>query len=262
MNRTHEFANVYNDFQDTSANIKKYAIDNAAYKEVIHGTTKTIERRAIVTLHDINEEKFITKKIDEWSEARDALHKLSPERFPLNSELFNPAPLVIDNVRSGQIYINEATNSRIYSAVNLINRLERMESSYLNKPESSIYEDHIETIRKELEYFKEHINDKFRLRSTGYTEIIVYLSFNNGEKSKLKVHDSGIFLSATNGIRATICQPDQAPQATTRQKRASLYSHLTPITTCLPLTGHLYLESDKIALDNEMKRNKERMNYN
>lgn len=261
MNSTHEFADTYNKFLALSSEIKAYAIEKSEYKEVVATSTETIERRAVVVVPDGNARRSVATKIDKWEFLRDKLHEISPDRFPLNSELFNPAPTIIDNVISAQVYVNTATNSRIYPTRNIIKRLDRMRKAYINKRESSLYEAEIDQIDKELEYFNAHIDDKFRLRVSDYTEVVINLTFGSGDNKQIKVHDSGLFLVPPRGKRVNLSQPDQKPQNGIRGKRVSIYDSISPIETCLPLTGNLYLERDKVAAENEKARNEQRLAF-
>lgn len=260
INHNADFSNAVEAFLAIDKKLRKYALGIGEFKETILTNAKKTERRPIVCLNSSKQAKVVMSMIHKWQEARDHLHEMEPMRYPLNATMFNPEPKIIPNVRSAQTYINTAVNSRLFQASALINRLEKMKISYQRKRESAVYDETIEMIDRDLEFFRLNLGERFRLRTSGYTEVNVLITYEGGEEQKLKVPDIGMFLappaSVNDETRIKLHQPDEKPQQGVRQKRYSIYDELLPIQTVLPLTGDLYKESEIIkqrALEQERK---------
>lgn len=255
-----DFADTYKQFLKTKDDLREFTLDLAEFFETTEVGQEKVKRRPIVLVQNGNARRSIESRVKKWTDARDKLHEASPERFPLNSALFDPAPTVLRDVKSAQMYINSAVSSRSVTAASIIKRLDKMLKSYLNKSERCKYEENIAQIESELEYFRAHEESKFRLRLDGYTEIVLFVKFSNDEEQRIKVHDGGLFLCAKEAKQpVTLLTPEQMPQAQIRQKRASIYDSIDPVQTCIPFNGKLYLVDDIIAAENEAARNEHRL---
>ncbi|MEC6833019.1 hypothetical protein VXS06_14725 [Photobacterium toruni] len=247
-----DFSTALNAFNLIDSHIREFALSICEFKEKVGDDSF---RRPVVCIRSKATRKKVAELINKWESARDVLHELEPVRFPLNSAIFNPAPSIVHGVTCAQLYVNTATNSRIIGSDKILGRLNRMKKSYLNKKESAMYDDTLAAINSDITFFEEHKADDFRLRSTGYTEVIVAVT-SETEEYKVKVPDLGIFLDGVNE-NFSLYQPDQSPQAGVRQKRFSIYDELLPIQTILPLTGDLFSEKEIVkAKANEERRKK------
>lgn len=249
-----EFADAYNGFLYIDKKIKSDALLSCEFNEVIKIANETIKRRPIVCISSPEQRKAILNNITKWKIARDRLNSISPERFPLSSALFNPEPKIIGNVSSAQVYINSAVNSRLYPAKTLLSRLEKMRKSLINKVKSDAFDSILESIDKEIEYFTINQNEKFRLRSSGYTEVIVTIVHADKTEERCKASEIGTFLYPPANKTVRLYQPDEKPQDGIRQKRISIYDDIYPINTVLPLTGKLYLESELVNAKNNAQK--------
>ena len=253
------FTAAFAAFSRIDLEFREYALKHCEFKEK-NPTPIAGFRRPIVCIRSAEQRVAIVNLINQWKVARDRLHEVEPLRFPLGAAMFNPEPKIISNIKHIQLYINTATNSRMIPAINILKRLERMRRSYLNKQEVCLYGATIEEVEKNIEYFKTS-NDKFRLRSSGYTEVIMLIA-TKSEEYKAKVPDLGSFIEAENKDYDFILhQPDQAPQHKTRAKRFSVYDQLLPIRTIVPFTGDLYSENEIIAAKAQEEQIKKSQGY-
>ena len=258
MNKhNNDFSLAFSKFEKVDKKLREYALTTCEFKEkkTEHSSGSTF-RRPIVCIRTPEQRVKIVNLIDAWKNARDNLHNVEPNRFPLGAAMFNPGPKIISNVDSAQIYINTATNSRILSSQIILGRLSRMRRALVLKRDKSMYEFTIETIDKEIEYFKSNEDTDFRLRSTGYTEIILNL-YANGDEIKYKIGDIGVFIENKKNMNFVLSLPEQANSVATRKQRRSIYEDLDPIVTVLPFTGQLFKETDVIkAKAAELKQRK------
>ncbi|MCG3884145.1 hypothetical protein I3271_05545 [Photobacterium leiognathi] len=255
-----DFSTAFNAFQQIDALIREYALKHCEFKEKIPNKDDEY-RRPVVCIRTKAMRDRVNQLTRQWFEARDNLHELEPNRFPLNSAIFNPAPSIVGDITCAQLYVNTATNSRIIGSDKILGRLGRMRRSYSSKKESAMYDETLEAIERDIKFFEEHKDEKFRLRSTGYTEVISAVVTDGGEELKLKVPDIGIFLDSKNSS-FSVYQPDQKPQEGVRQKRFSIYDELLPVQTVLPLTGDLFAESEIIKAKADEERRKKMNDHN
>lgn len=253
-----DFSTAFHAFQMIDAQIREFALEHSEFKEKIPSEQGEF-RRPVVCVRSHEFSKKVNNLLKRWMDARDQLHEIEPHRFPLNAAIFNPVPQLISNVKHAQLYINTATNSRIIPSEKILGRLSRMRRSYSSKKESSIYDETLSSIEKDIEFFTEHKDEDFRLRSTGYTEVILVVT-NDIEEYKFKVPDIGVFIESDNNS-FSLLQPDQSPQAGIRSKRFSIYDDLMPIQTVLPLTGELFSENEIVKARTEEERRKKINEY-
>lgn len=216
------------------------------------------ERRPVAVIKDEFIQEQIRNKVQTWKECRDELHRISPERFPLNSALFDPAPTIVTDVESVQVYIGEATSVRKVTGASVIKRLKRMRKNLETKPEKAHYETELADIERDLELFEQYAEDEFKLRASNYTDVTLVMPGHtvdengNPTEFRMKAHNKGIFLFSKPGRNLIFTHPNQGKMAESQTKRTSVYDHIATFPTCIPYAGKLYLARDYIEKKAEL----------
>ncbi|UTM60454.1 hypothetical protein L4174_024020 (plasmid) [Photobacterium sp. CCB-ST2H9] len=243
------FSDTYNRFLKLKTEFKSYALEHARYSETYEavdelGHRKLSKRRPIVVIDDNRKTRTVERMLKEWHEIRDTLHEMSPERFPLNSGIFNPEPLILKDVISVSIYLNGATRSQQKKASNLIQRVNVALSRYKAKPEKAVYKEQIQALEQDLALLESDPEATYRLRADGYTEVVAIVKFKDSMEEKFKVSEAGLFLVSPLNHRDPIFVRTP-PEQSNKAGRRSIYDSIPEVKISLPLAGKLYKEPKK-----------------
>ena len=236
---------------DAEANFIHYALNICQFKEDVIckddlKLNSTISRRPIVCISNEDDHCELQRLITEWSNAYALLRELNPERYPLTITAIRDKPTIYENVQSVKVFINDATTSRSVQATSFINRLELA----LRCSKDVGYNI---CLQEQLAYFKKHMNEQFRVRSSGYTEVVALLTLDNGEEMRIKVPEYGICLAGSN---------DHVPVLTTvknKRVRNSVYDRLSAIKLLVQPELDIYHERDVIALKAVQQNNENKV---
>ncbi len=232
-----EFSNVFNAYNLATKKLSSYMLKHSFYSECyIDNDGETKYRRPIVIIKNDDQYQIALTLIDNWQSACNKLHKTEPERFPLNYKPFKIKPTIIERVVSGRIYTNKAVSTRKYNADRFIKKLQRLKIKLSNDIEI------IEKIESEIMFFNDHKSDLFRIRRTGYVDVIFKYKTDEGIEKKEHINNMGIFINSANGCIANI----NTITDNQREERNSIYNQLIPIESLADFTGKLYLENDVI----------------
>lgn len=191
----------------------------------------TISRRPIVCISNEDDHYELQRLIAKWSNDCALLHDSDPGR---------DHPTIYENVQSVKVFTNEATNSRSVQATSFIKRLEFA----LRCSKDVGYNI---CLQEQLAYFKKYINEPFRVRSGGYTEVVALLTFDNGEEMRVKVPECGICLAGSNNHVPVLTKVEN------KRVRNSVYDRLSAIKLLVQPELDIYHERDVIALKQTVK---------
>ncbi|GAL07902.1 hypothetical protein JCM19237_282 [Photobacterium aphoticum] len=250
-------------FNSCTAELRKWTLDNAEYYEVVEviedGQPVQVKRRPVVVINDGRTRAGVQQRIDKWKAAREELHNADPIRFPMNSVMFTPEPTLYTDVFKCGLYVNRATSTRNITGHMHVRRLERMLKGYKIKPDHGSFEYEIKRIEDEIKRFTDEGLDKqYRIRADNYNEVILKLRFEGDTADhKIKVHDSGIYLCSISKHEHVRYKRNELhiTQSETKEKRASVYDHVEPISTYMPYNGKLYRISDIVETEARIKQN-------
>ncbi|HBN6266165.1 TPA: hypothetical protein L3N15_004146 [Vibrio parahaemolyticus] len=221
------------------------AVAEAIYSETFINCEgdNAIRRPLIIYKGPVNAAAWRTQ-LDSWKSYVDIIHNRAPAHFPKGSEDLK-LPEERKNVAAIKVYKNNATTSRIIPTRSIIRKLEFLLKEYglANKRNySAEQEAFCKRIKSDLLYFRENEHETFRLRAEGYYEVLVHLTFENGDEEKLRINELGLFITPATYGKIKITLPEDSKKLT----RPSVYDHVSPIETVAPYVGTMYLEKDII----------------
>ncbi|EGQ7810320.1 hypothetical protein I6Y99_004362 [Vibrio parahaemolyticus] len=246
MRSTDRLEKALNGFKRFKESFHERAVAEAIYSEtyINYDGDAAIRRPLIIYKGPVNAGAWRTQ-LESWKSYVDIIHNRAPAHFPKGSDDLKQ-PEERKNVVAIKVYKNNATTSRIIPTRSIIRKLEFLLKEYeiANRKNYSAERAGIcERARADLKYFRDNIHEDFRLRAEGYYEILVHLTFKNGEEEKLRINELGLFIEPETYGKIKITLPDDSKRLT----RPSVYDHVSPIETVAPYVGELYLEKEIIA---------------
>lgn len=231
---------LYSLFLNAGEAFKRYALNVCQFKEDVIckddlKSNITLSRRPIVCIANEDDHYELQRLITEWSNACASLHESDPDRYPLTMTAMRYQPAIYENVKSAKVFINDATNSRLVQASSFIKRLELA----LRCSKDVGYNI---CLQEQLAYFKKYSDEQFRVRSSGYTEVVASLTLDNGEEMRVKVPEYGICLAGSNGHVPVLTKVEN------KRVRNSIYDRLSAIKLVVQPELDIYHERDVIAL--------------
>lgn len=227
---------TYNALMECENNI----IEKAAAVAVFHETDESgFEISPIVIIESEKELTYWDKKIKEWHRYAQMLQLAAPSKFPKNSRLFNPAPLIVTGVESCLLANVEAVSSQSINKERILKILKKQLSTIQrNKRLMDMGED-VE-IKAAIQYFSSRNEENYRLRRTGYNCLRTTLTMSDGSRPLQMVPHRGLFLYSGNpDVPVKFSRANEGSKP-----RQSAYDLLTPISYSVGLVGNLYAQSD------------------
>lgn len=217
--------------------LSDYMLAHCCYSETVIHNGAVLTRRPVVIINNQGEYNAAKKLTEDWIKAQENLCKTDPWRFPMGSELFVSKPKILTHVQAVNIYKNNATNSRIIPKNAIVKKLKRAASKHELRQSTRSLD--YTNILNSIDYFTSCEEEKFRLRTGGYSEIVLILSVLNADDIKFKVSERGVFLLPCNNVDL------YAPlKSHTRKKRASIFDNITVVPHHTGYHGELYRQSD------------------
>lgn len=244
-----ELFELYEQFIGVRKELEITAIENAVYAE----KRDDVQVRPLAVIKKESDLLKVNKLIAEWRYLVDVLCTGDPTRYKRNSVTFSPCPVVLHNQTNIFIKVNTATSTRKLTKENIIKRLRDLKRvSYLSHGNN----DKTQRYAKEIEFFEKDHENTYRVRSDGYTEIIImHKAKGDKELSKSRVPYIGTFVYDPNNECSI-----ELPQTNRDYARSDKLSAMNiPIIPCsLSIRGLLFRETDiinaKAKSDAEKKR--------
>jgi hypothetical protein len=201
--------------------LRKQLIDNALSNAVFSEKRDGERVRPVVRITAAKELTEINKLIAKWQVLADQLCDESPHRFNRSSVIFSPEPKVLYGLSEANIIVNEATSTRKINRDDILRRLRKARTAekISSGKETSTA---IARLDREISFFKAETEETYRLRSEGYTEILLLIrSDKDVEFEKIRVPFAGIFIFDPNNS----CKINQ-PQSTKGRNRGDKVKNL------------------------------------
>lgn len=227
---------TYNALMECENNI----IEKAAAVAVFHETDESgFEFSPIVIIESEKDLGYWNKKIQEWHRYAQMLQLAAPSKFPKNSRLFNPAPLIVTGVESCLLANVEAVSSQPIKKERILKILKsQLSIIQRNKRLMDMGED-VE-IKDAIQYFSSRNEENYRLRRTGYTCLRTTLTMSDGSRPLQMVPHRGLFLYSGNpDVPVKFSRANEGSKP-----RQSAFDLLTPIPHSIGLVGDLYAQSE------------------
>jgi hypothetical protein len=181
---------TYSKFLDLRQQLTDYALSNAIFSE----KRETECVRPIVKIRTTQDLTAINKLIATWQVLVDQLCTESPERFNRASSTFSPEPRVLYDVCQASITINEATSTRKIAREDILRRLRKARTSERHSGSPSA-KTNVAKFDREISFFNAETEESYRLRSDGYTEVIMLIRSNKKDDfEKVRVSYAGVFI--------------------------------------------------------------------
>lgn len=236
-----ELFKTYTEFLKLRDDLIAYAIKGATYAEDRDGE----KVRPLTVIRTDAELRKVNSMIAKWFLLADQLSEGDPVRYSRTSIIFSPEPKVLYDQKEIFIKVNAATSTRKISRENILKRLKDLRRvSYLSEGNS------IQTKRyaKEITFFNKETEESYRIRSEGYTEIVLlHRTADEDDLTKTRVPFAGIFVFDPRN-ECNIYMPEHGRDYIRSDKLANM--GIKPIPCSLNIRGVLLRESDIIKAKN------------
>lgn len=236
-----ELFKTYSEFLKLRDSLIAYAIKGATYTEDRDGE----KVRPLTVIRTESELRKVNAMIAKWHLLADELNAGDPVRYSRTSVIFSPEPKVLHNQAEIFIKVNAATSTRTISRQNIIKRLKDLRRvSYLSEGNSR----QTKRYAKEITFFNKETEEKYRIRSEGYTEVLLlHRAEGEDELTKTRVPFAGIFVFDPKKT-CSIHMPEHGRDYVRSDKLANM--GIKPIMCSLNIRGVLLRESDIIKAKN------------
>lgn len=231
---------LYADFLEFREDFINTAITTSVYTES-RGAIGRV--RPLVRIETPDQLEEIRSKINQWDNYVSALCAADPIRFQPDNKHFSPAPRIMDNVVSITVTENMAVSTRTITRERIIQRLTSLYNREYAAAENPETNSRVKRLKKEIEFFQDEKEEKYRIRSNGYKESLVIYKEPGGTKSKkIRIPLSGLFYYDQNkSIPLTL--PKEIGKSKPRfDTTTSLRTN--PVPCSLPFGGWLYRQTD------------------
>lgn len=232
-----ELFKTYTQFTELRAELIEYATKRATYTEDRDGE----KVRPLTVIRTDEELRKVNSMIAKWHLLADQLSEGDPVRYSRTSVLFSPEPKVLHNQKEVFIKVNAATSTRKISRLNILKRLKDLRRvSYLSQGNSA----QTRKYAKEITFFNKETEEVYRIRSEGYTEIVLlHRTADEDELTKTRVPFAGVFVFDPDR-KCQIFMPEHGREYIRSDKLANM--GIKPIPCSLNIRGVLLRESDII----------------
>ena len=232
---------LYNEFLKFREEFTNEALRLSIYSE----KRDDIRVRPVVRIANETDLRMITSKIARWNGYVERLIAEDPVRFNDAQTMFKPEPKILFDQSEILIRENVATSTRLIKRDRIVFRLrntlraEEIASGGYSTPK-------VKTLRAEVRFFEdEETEDVYRIRSEGYTEILLLHRKKDADKhSKTRVPLSGIYyFDEKNETRVSF--PSESRQLEPRRDSLAALG-LVPVKCSLNIRGVLLRESERL----------------
>lgn len=230
-----ELFDTYTQFLTVREEVIALAVKHSIYSENRDG-------KKVRPLAKIKTDKLLTqvnKLIAKWRVLADKLCEEDPVRYNRNSSTFSPEPTILYD--RADIFIKEsvAISTRIKTKDKILFQLRNIRRTEFNA--SGGMTDRVKELDKEIKFFVDDKEDQYRVRSTGYTSIVLlHRDKHTIECKKTNVTFAGVFFFDPDNS----CQIHYPSQVDYERSDKIESMGITPIKCSLNLKGVLLRESD------------------
>ncbi|HDS1207836.1 MULTISPECIES: hypothetical protein [Shewanella] len=231
---------LYADFLEFREDFINTAITTSVYTESRGAIGRVRPLVRIETPEQLDEVK---SQINQWDNYVSALCAADPIRFQPDNKNFSPAPKILGEITSLSVTENMAVSTRLITRERIIQRLTSLynrEYSLVDDPDNN---SRVKRLKKEIEFFQDEKEEKYRIRSNGYKEsLVIYKQPGDNRAKKMRIPLSGLFYYDPDKT-IPLTMPKEIGRAKPRfDSTSSLRTN--PIPCSLPFGGWLYRESD------------------
>lgn len=232
-----ELFKTYSEFLELRESLIAYAIKGATYAEDRDGE----KVRPLMVIRTEAELRKVNSMIAKWLLLADQLSEGDPVRYNRASVIFSPEPKVLYDQAEIFIKVNVATSTRKITRENILKRLTDLRRvSYLAQGNST----QTRRYAREITFFNKETEEEYRIRSEGYTEIVLlHHKADEEELSKTRVPFAGVFVFDPEN-KCRIYMPEHGRDYIRSDKLANM--GIKPIPCSLNIRGVLLRESDII----------------
>lgn len=192
-----ETLKLYEQFKELKKDIEEKALEQAAYYEKREDT----KCRPLVVIKDDAEFEVWKNAIERFKELAKALCEGDPVRFKPNAKIFNPAPLLLDNVYRCEIRESDAISQRKIKKELMVKRMKNLLEAEKFKSHSSGDHSKITLIQEQLEKMENDDDEFYLVRAGGYKDIRLLIHYNEKyeEPEKYNLSYTGAFIRPQKG---------------------------------------------------------------
>jgi hypothetical protein len=237
-----DLASTFNAFLQHRERFIATAVAIADYSEA-RAETRV---RPVVVLKTQQQLIAVKRDINLWQKYVDILITGDPDTYKVTAKVFNPIPVLVENVVSASVRVSQSTSStKTIEKTKIITRMKNR----LIKSKNNNELEQVVTINRELEMMGKDDETHYVRRAGGYSDTKVFIRFvGASEPEKLSATFSGLFIMPTahNDLHGFLSMPDQSRQ---KQTRSDVFKNCLELSCCLydAKVSTLYKQSDYLA---------------